>query len=110
MWLRAHGVDSQQASSGDGQSDSEADEGFPHAIDRDEDERERLGAEFFDELRTATWTREAPEPECGPVIAPSRAWRLSQLLVRFPLAIVFVEGDPFLGVNSVMHRRRRPPY
>lgn len=33
-----------------------------------------------------------------------------KLLVRFPYAIVFVEGDTFVRVISVMHGHRRPAY
>ena len=52
--------------------DAEAEEEIAHAIDRYEDERAGLGAEFWDELRTAMRTLEAPGPECGPVIGLPR--------------------------------------
>lgn len=91
--------------------DAEAEEEIAHAIDRYEDEREDLGAEFWDELRTAMRTLEAPGPECGPVIGlPRELGVRRKLLVRFPYAIVFVEGDTFVRVISVMHGHRRPAY
>lgn len=52
--------------------DAEAEEEIGHAIDRYERERVGLGAEFWDELRAAIRTLEAPGPECGPVIALPR--------------------------------------
>lgn len=91
--------------------DAEAEEEIAHAIDRYEDEREGLGAEFWDELRTAMRTLEVPGPECGPVIGlPRELGVRRKLLVRFPYAIVFVEGDTSVRVISVMHGRRRPAY
>ncbi|MBA3457599.1 MAG: type II toxin-antitoxin system RelE/ParE family toxin [Deltaproteobacteria bacterium] len=89
--------------------DAEAEEEIAHAIDRYE--REGLGAEFWDELKTAMRTLEAPGPECGPVIGlPPELGVRRKLLVRFPYAIVFVEGDTFVRVISVMHGHRRPAY
>lgn len=91
--------------------DAEAEEEISHAIDRYEREREGLGAEFFDELRTAMRTLEAPGPECGPVIGlPRELGVRRKLLDRFPFAIVFVEADAFVRVISVMHGHRRPAY
>jgi toxin ParE1/3/4 len=91
--------------------DAEAEEEIANAIDHYEDEREGLGAEFWDELRTAMRTLEAPGPECGPVIGlPRELGVRRKLLVRFPYAIVFVEGDTFVRVISVMHGHRRPAY
>lgn len=91
--------------------DAEAEAEIAHAIDRYEAEREGLGAEFWDELRTAMRTLEAPGPECGPVIGlPRELGVRRKLLVRFPYAIVFVEGDTFVRVISVMHGHRRPAY
>ena len=91
--------------------DAEAEEEIAHAIDRYDAEREGLGAEFWDELRTAMWTLEAPGPECGPIIGlPPELGVRRKLLVRFPYAIVFVEGDTFVRVISVMHGHRRPAY
>lgn len=91
--------------------DAEAEEEISHAIDRYEDEREGLGAEFWEELRTAMRTLEAPGPECGHVIGlPRELGVRRKLLVRFPYAIVFVEGDVFVRVISVMHGHRRPAY
>lgn len=89
--------------------DAEAEEEIAHAVDRYEDEREGLGAEFWDELRTAMRTLEAPGPECGPVLGlPNELGVRRKLLVRFPYAIV--EGDTFVRVISVMHGHRRPAY
>lgn len=91
--------------------DAEAEEEIAHAIDRYETEREGLGAEFWDELRAAMRTLETPGPECGPVIGlPVELGVRRKLLVRFPYAIVFVEGDTFVRVISVMHGHRRPAY
>lgn len=42
--------------------DAEADGEISHAIDRDEREREGLGAEFWDELIAAMRTLDAPGP------------------------------------------------
>jgi plasmid stabilization system protein ParE len=91
--------------------DAEAEDEISHAIDRYEQEREGLGAEFWDELRTAMRTLEAPGPECGPVVGlPPELGVRRKLLVRFPYAIVFVEDDTFVRVISVMHGHRRPAY
>jgi toxin ParE1/3/4 len=91
--------------------DADAEEEIGHAIDSYEDEREGLGAEFWDELRAALGTLESPGPECGPVIGLPRELGIRRkLLVRFPYAIVFVEGDTFVRVISVMHGHRRPAY
>ncbi|MBA3395042.1 MAG: hypothetical protein H0T89_20515 [Deltaproteobacteria bacterium] len=91
--------------------DAEAEDEIARAIDRYEHEREGLGAEFWDELKTAMRTLEAPGPECGPVIGlPRELGVRRKLLIRFPYAIVFVEGDTFVRVISVMHGHRRPAY
>jgi plasmid stabilization system protein ParE len=91
--------------------DAEAEEEIAHAIDRYEREREGLGAEFWDELRSAIRTLDAPGPECGPVIGLRRELGVRRkLLARFPYAIVFVESDTFVRVISVMHGHRRPAY
>jgi toxin ParE1/3/4 len=91
--------------------DAEAEEEIAHAIDRYERDRVGLGAEFWDELRAAIRTLEAPGPECGPVIGlPRELGVRRKLLVRFPYAIVFVESDAFVRVISVMHGHRRPAY
>jgi plasmid stabilization system protein ParE len=91
--------------------DAEADDEISHAIDRYEREREGLGAEFWDELKAAMRTLEAPGPECGPVIGlPRELGVRRKLLARFPYAIVFVESDVFVRVISVMHGHRRPVY
>lgn len=88
-----------------------AEEEIAEAIDRYEREREGLGAEFWDELRTAMRTLETPGPECGPVIGLRRELGIRRkLLVRFPYAIVFVEAEAFVRVISVMHGHRRPAY
>ena len=69
--------------------DLEAEEEIAHAIDRYETEREGLGAEFWDELRAAIRTLEAPGPECGPVIGlPRELGVRRKLLVRFPYVTV----------------------
>jgi hypothetical protein len=81
--------------------DAEADEEISHAIDRYEREREGLGAEFWDELKAAMRTLEAPGPELGV---------RRKLLAQFPYAIVFVDGDTFTRVISVMHGHRHPAY
>ncbi|HEU4732063.1 MAG TPA: hypothetical protein VFT22_29410 [Kofleriaceae bacterium] len=89
--------------------DAEADEEITHAIERYE--REGLGAEFWNELKAAMRTLEAPGPECGPVIGlPRELGVRRKLLARFPYAIVFVESDAFVRVISVMHGHRRPAY
>jgi toxin ParE1/3/4 len=91
--------------------DAEAEDEISRAIDRYENEREGLGAEFFDELRAAMRTLEAPGPECGPVIGlPAELGIRRKLLARFPFAIVFIEQDTFVRVISVMHGHRRPAY
>ena len=91
--------------------DAEAEEEIAHAIDRYEQERVGLGAEFWDELRAAIRTLQEPGPECGPVIGVPRELGVRRkLLVRFPYAIVFVESDAFVRVISVMHGHRRPAY
>jgi hypothetical protein len=72
--------------------DAEVDDEISHAIDRYEREREGLGAEFWDELRAAMRTLEAPGPECGSVIGlPRELGVRRKVLARFPYAIVFVE-------------------
>ncbi len=71
--------------------DAEAEDEIAHAIDRYEHEREGLGAEFWDELKTAMRTLEAPGPECGPVLGlPPELGVRRKLLVRFLYAIMFV--------------------
>jgi toxin ParE1/3/4 len=91
--------------------DAEAEEEIAHAIEHYEEEREGLGAEFWDELNAALQTLEAPGPECGPVVGLPRDLGVRRkLLVRFPYAIVFVEGETFVRVISVMHGHRRPAY
>ena len=91
--------------------DAEAEDEISHAIDRYEREREGLGAEFWDEVKAAMRTLQAPGPECGPVIGLPRELGLRrELLARFPYAIVFVESDAFVRVISVMHGHRRPAY
>lgn len=91
--------------------DLEAEEEIIHAIDRYETEREGLGVEFWDELRAAIRTLEAPGPECGAVIGlPRELGVRRKLLVRFPYAIVFVEADSSVRILSVMHGHRRPAY
>jgi toxin ParE1/3/4 len=91
--------------------DAEAEEEIDHAIDRYDNEREGLGAEFFAELSDAMDTLAAPGPECGLVIGlPAELGVRRKLLSRFPYAIVFVEGDAFVRVISVMHGHRRPAY
>lgn len=54
--------------------DEEAEEEIAHAIERYELEREGLGTEFWDELRAAIRTLEAPGPECGPVVGARESW------------------------------------
>jgi len=90
--------------------DAEAEDEISHAIDRYEDEREGLGAEFWDELRTTIRTVEAPGSECGPVIGLPALGVGRKLLARFPYAIVFIEQDTFVRVLSVMHGHRHPAY
>jgi toxin ParE1/3/4 len=91
--------------------DAEAEEEIAHAIDRYEEEREGLGAEFWDEVRTAMRGLDAPGPECRPVIGlPRELGVRRKLLQRFPYAIVFAEGDTFVRVISVMHGHRQPAY
>ena len=91
--------------------DAEAEEEIGHALDHYEAEREGLGAEFLAELSAAMNTLSAPGAECGPVIGlPRELGVRRKLLARFPYAIVFVEGDTFVRVISVMHGHRRPAY
>ena len=91
--------------------DAEAEEEISRAIDRYEAEREGLGADFLDEVRTAMRTLVAPGPECGPVIGlPRELGVRRKLLARFPFAIVFIEHDTVVRVISVMHGHRRPAY
>ena len=91
--------------------DAEAEEEIAHAIDRYENEREGLGLEFWTELSDAMDTLDDPGPECGPVIGlPPELGVRRKLLSRFPYTIVFVEGDAFVRVISVMHGHRRPAY
>jgi toxin ParE1/3/4 len=91
--------------------DEEAQAEIDHAIDRYENEREGLGLEFFAELSEGIDTLQEPGPECGPVIGlPSELGVRRKLLSRFPYAIVFVEGDTFVRIISVMHGHRRPAY
>jgi toxin ParE1/3/4 len=91
--------------------DAEAEEEIAHAIDHYEDEREGLGAEFWDELRAAIGTLVAPGPECGPVIGlPRELGVRRKLLGRFPYAVVFIEAETHVRVLSVMHGHRRPAY
>jgi toxin ParE1/3/4 len=91
--------------------DADAEDEISHAIDRYEEEREGLGGEFWDELRTTMQTLEAPGPECGAVIGlPRELGVRRKLLARFPYAIVFIEHDAFVRVLSVMHGHRRPAY
>jgi len=91
--------------------DAEAEDEIAHAIDRHENEREGLGLEFWTELSDAMGALDEPGPECGPVIGlPPELGVRRKLLSRFPYAIVFVEGDTFVRVISVMHGHRRPAY
>ncbi|HEX3758032.1 MAG TPA: hypothetical protein VHW23_04980 [Kofleriaceae bacterium] len=91
--------------------DAEAEQEISHAIDRYEREREGLGGEFWDELKIAIRTLEAPGPECGPVTGlPRELGVRRKLLARFPYAVVFVEHATFVRVISVMHGHRRPAY
>jgi toxin ParE1/3/4 len=91
--------------------DAEAEEEIAHAISRYEKEREGLGFELWEELSTAIDALEDPGPECGPMIGlPRELGVRRKLLSRFPYAIVFVEGDTFVRVISVMHGHRRPAY
>jgi plasmid stabilization system protein ParE len=91
--------------------DAEADDELSHAIDRYEREREGLGGEFWDEVKAAIRILAAPGPECGPVIGlPPELGVRRKLLARFPYAIIFVEGDAFVRILSVMHGHRRPAY
>ena len=91
--------------------DAEAEEEIAHAIAHYDEEREGLGAEFWEELSSALQTLEAPGPECGSVIGLPRDLGVRRkLLLRFPYAIVFVEGEAFVRVISVMHGHRRPAY
>jgi toxin ParE1/3/4 len=91
--------------------DAEAEEEISHAIDHYEKEREGLGADFWEELRTAMNTLEAPGPECGYVIGlPRELGVRRKLLTRFPYAIVFLEQNTFVRVISVMHGHRSPAY
>jgi len=91
--------------------DAEAEDEISHAIDRYENEREGLGAEFLSEITTAMQTLDAPGPECGHVIGLARELGVRRkLLARFPYAIVFVESDTLVRVISVMHGHRRPAY
>ena len=46
--------------------DAEAEEEIAHAIEHYEEEREGLGAEFWDELSAALQTLEAPVPNADP--------------------------------------------
>lgn len=66
--------------------DAEAEDEISHAIDRYEAEREGLGAEFWDEVRTAMQTLEVPGPECGLVIGLPRElgglWGTAQVIVH----------------------------
>lgn len=91
--------------------DAEAEEEIAHAIDRYDDERQGLGLEFWTEVSEAMDTLDNPGPECGPVIGvPATLGVRRKLLSRFPYAIVFVEGDTFIRIISVMHGHRRPAY
>ena len=91
--------------------DAEAEEEIAHAIRRYESEREGLGLEFWSELSDAMDTLDEPGPECSPVIGlPPELGVRRKLLSRFPYAIVFIEGDTFVRVISVMHGHRRPAY
>jgi hypothetical protein len=91
--------------------DAEAEEEIAYALDRYEKEREGLGVAFWTELSLAIETLENPGPECGPVIGlPPELGVRRKLLSRFPYAIVFVEGDAFVRIISVMHGHRRPGY
>ena len=91
--------------------DAEAEQEIDHAIEQYERKREGLGLEFWSELSDAMDTLAAPGPECGPVIGlPPELGIRRKLLSRFPYAIVFVEGDTFVRVISVMHGHRRPAY
>lgn len=91
--------------------DREAEEEITAAIDRYDRERDGLGAVFWSELSAALDGLVAPGPECGPVIGldPQLGVR-RKLLSRFPYSIVFVEGERFVRVISVMHGHRRPAY
>jgi toxin ParE1/3/4 len=91
--------------------DSEAEAEITHAIDRYEHEREGLGAEFWDEVKTAMKALEVPGAECRPVIGlPPELGIRRKLLGRFPYMIVFVELDAYVRVISVMHGHQRPAY
>lgn len=91
--------------------DAEAEEEIAHAIARYENEREGLGLEFWIELGDCMDTLDEPGPECGPVIGlPPELGVRRKLLSRFPYTIVFVEGDSFVRVISVMHGHQRPAY
>jgi hypothetical protein len=81
-----------------------------HAIAHYDEEREGLGAEFWEELSSALQTLEAPGPECGSVIGlPRELGVRRKLLLRFPYAIVFVEGETFVRVMQIHVRNRAAP-
>jgi toxin ParE1/3/4 len=91
--------------------DAEAEDEISHAISRYEREREGLGSEFWDELRAAIRTLEAPGPECGAVIGlPRELGVRRKLLARFPYAVVFIEQETFVRIIAVMHGHRFPGY
>jgi plasmid stabilization system protein ParE len=91
--------------------DAEAEEEIESAIQHYEREREGLGLAFWTELSGAMDMLAEPGPECGPVIGlPAELGVRRKLLSRFPYAIVFVEGDTFVRVISVMHGHRRSAY
>lgn len=91
--------------------DAEANDEIEHAIDHYDRERDGLGAELWAELKAAIRALGEPGPECGYVLGLPREFGVRRkLLARFPYAIVFVEGDTFVRVLSVMHGHRRPAY
>ncbi len=80
--------------------DAEAEDVIAHAIVRYEHEREGLGAEFWDELKTAMRTLEAPGPEwtrhrprTRAGCPPQAAWSGSRTRIQLPI-------DPCVAASS----------
>ncbi|MBI2394699.1 MAG: type II toxin-antitoxin system RelE/ParE family toxin [Deltaproteobacteria bacterium] len=76
-----------------------------------EEQREGIGREFLDDVRTTlAKLRSDPAISTPDRNAPPDARVRRRGLRRFPYLIVFVETATDYVVVAIMHRRRRPGY
>lgn len=83
-------------------------EEFTAAVQWYEDQRPRLGAEFFDAV-TETTDRIEAHPEIGTPASPDQQTR-RVLVQRFPYQVVYRLLPGEIVIIAIAHLKRRPGY